>query len=224
MAPFPVEQAFRGRASAEGATLDGDVYVLTGNIFEDEEVVAQMGEGGGGGIAAFGDSGRAPGAYPAGQVAELDDGATLVVETNGDYTYTTTEDPGSRGPRIYFIAETPPEFSLDNYRTVLTADNMDQAFINTLTVTVPATIIPILIAAFAAYALAWMDFPGQGSSHRRSRRTSRRAVATCSCADAAASQPYRDRPEFSRDLASAYGVRHAARGLSAAELHGRTAA
>ena len=162
MAPFPVEQAFRGRASAEGATLDGDVYVLTGNIFEDEEVVAQMGEGGGGGIAAFGDSGRAPGAYPAGQVAELDDGATLVVETNGDYTYTTTEDPGSRGPRIYFIAETPPEFSLDNYRTVLTADNMDQAFINTLTVTVPATIIPILIAAFAAYALAWMDFPGRG--------------------------------------------------------------
>ncbi len=36
-----------------------------------------------------------------------------------------------------------------------------QAFLNTLTVAIPATIIPILIAAFAAYALAWMDFPGR---------------------------------------------------------------
>ncbi|MFY9244673.1 MAG: carbohydrate ABC transporter permease, partial [Roseicyclus sp.] len=34
-------------------------------------------------------------------------------------------------------------------------------FFNTLTVTIPATIIPILIAAFAAYALAWMEFPGR---------------------------------------------------------------
>jgi ABC-type glycerol-3-phosphate transport system permease component len=37
---------------------------------------------------------------------------------------------------------------------------MAKAFFNTLTVAIPATIIPILIAAFAAYALAWMDFPG----------------------------------------------------------------
>ena len=38
---------------------------------------------------------------------------------------------------------------------------MAKAFFNTLTVTIPATIIPILIAAFAAYALAWMEFPGR---------------------------------------------------------------
>ncbi len=42
-----------------------------------------------------------------------------------------------------------------------TSDNMGRAFFSTLTVTIPATIIPILIAAFAAYALAWMDFPGR---------------------------------------------------------------
>lgn len=41
------------------------------------------------------------------------------------------------------------------------ADNMAKAFMNTLTVTIPSTIIPITIAAFAAYALAWMDFPGR---------------------------------------------------------------
>ncbi len=40
-------------------------------------------------------------------------------------------------------------------------DSMASAFFSTLTVTVPATVIPILIAAFAAYALAWMEFPGR---------------------------------------------------------------
>ena len=38
---------------------------------------------------------------------------------------------------------------------------MAKAFFNTLTVTIPATIIPIVVAAFAAYALAWMDFAGR---------------------------------------------------------------
>ena len=42
-----------------------------------------------------------------------------------------------------------------------TTDSMATAFFSTLTVTIPATVIPILIAAFAAYALAWMDFPGR---------------------------------------------------------------
>ncbi|WP_306120756.1 MULTISPECIES: carbohydrate ABC transporter permease [unclassified Roseitalea] len=42
-----------------------------------------------------------------------------------------------------------------------TTDNISRAFFNTLTVVIPATIIPILIAAFAAYALAWMEFPGR---------------------------------------------------------------
>lgn len=35
------------------------------------------------------------------------------------------------------------------------------AFLNSLAVTIPATIIPILIAAFAAYGFAWMQFPGR---------------------------------------------------------------
>ena len=38
---------------------------------------------------------------------------------------------------------------------------MTQAFLNSLAVAIPSTIIPILIAAFAAYAFAWMNFPGR---------------------------------------------------------------
>ncbi|MDO8884765.1 carbohydrate ABC transporter permease, partial [Pseudotabrizicola sp.] len=72
---------------------------------------------------------------------------------------------GARLPRIFSTAATPPEFTFQNYRAILfepsNTDGMSKAFFNTLTVTIPATIIPILVAAFAAYALAWMDFPGR---------------------------------------------------------------
>lgn len=70
------------------------------------------------------------------------------------------------------------DFSLDNYRQVLggqdfeftrpdgtvevvPGDNMVSAFLNSLAVAIPSTVIPILIAAFAAYAFAWMNFPGR---------------------------------------------------------------
>jgi alpha-glucoside transport system permease protein len=70
------------------------------------------------------------------------------------------------------------DFSLDNYRQVwggqdfeftkadgtvevVPGDDMSRAFLNSLAVTIPSTVIPILIAAFAAYAFAWMKFPGR---------------------------------------------------------------
>jgi len=71
-----------------------------------------------------------------------------------------------------------PQLTLDNYGQVLAGksyeiqtasgetrtvegDNFTGAFLNSVTVAVPATIIPILIAAFAAYGFAWMRFPGR---------------------------------------------------------------
>jgi alpha-glucoside transport system permease protein len=71
-----------------------------------------------------------------------------------------------------------PGFTVDNYRQVLlgkditfvnaageevqaSGDDLSTAFINSFTVTIPATVIPILIAAFAAYGFAWMKFPGR---------------------------------------------------------------
>ena len=52
-------------------------------------------------------------------------------------------------------------WTLDNYILVITEDGMGTAFMNSLLVTIPATVIPITIAAFAAYGLAWMDFKGR---------------------------------------------------------------
>jgi alpha-glucoside transport system permease protein len=51
--------------------------------------------------------------------------------------------------------------TMDNYTTVLEGQGMGEAFMNSLAVAIPATIIPILAAAFAAYAFAWMSFRGR---------------------------------------------------------------
>lgn len=55
----------------------------------------------------------------------------------------------------------PSQFTLDLYREALSASNMAQSFLNSLTITIPSTVIPIMIAAFAAYAFSWMKFPGR---------------------------------------------------------------
>lgn len=51
-------------------------------------------------------------------------------------------------------------WTIGNYSRVL-EDGFGNAFANTLAVTIPSVIIPITVAAFAAYAFAWMDFPGR---------------------------------------------------------------
>jgi alpha-glucoside transport system permease protein len=51
------------------------------------------------------------------------------------------------------------QWTLQNYANVITTDGMAQAFVNSLIVSIPATVIPITVAAFAAYAFAWMRFP-----------------------------------------------------------------
>ena len=58
------------------------------------------------------------------------------------------------------------QWTLDNYQATLfttSADgvHMGQAFVNSLIVTLPATVIPILIAAFAAYAFTFMQWRGR---------------------------------------------------------------
>ena len=218
-AMFPAEQSVVLRTGgADEATRDGDNYVLEGNLFEVDGSDPLT-------IGAWGTSARDVNAYGPGDTGELRRGGTLMVAENGDYRLVSAEEPSGRGQRVFVTAMVPPEFTLNNYDTVLgkdvakniviygiaallfglalkfifrshergfvtylpmlggfalfialamtfglsegraagaqTTDNMGRAFFSTLTVTIPATIIPICIAAFAAYALAWMDFPGR---------------------------------------------------------------
>ena len=69
------------------------------------------------------------------------------------------------------------EWTLENYRQALDAGGFQNAFLNSLAVAVPATVIPITIAAFAAYAFSWMEFRGPLRAVRARRRAARRAAA-----------------------------------------------
>ena len=127
-------------------------FVISGNLLE-----GQPGQ-----ISAFGFNSREPTAFKAGETAELNDGEKLTVQADGSFEIVSDKKiEGSRGQRIFVTASSPPRFTFDNYAEVLGAENIGRSFINSLTVAVPATIIPIMIAAFAAYALAWMPFPGR---------------------------------------------------------------
>ena len=57
--------------------------------------------------------------------------------------------------------ELPFTFTLDLYREALTTSGLGQSFFNSLFISVPATVITVMVAAFAAYAFAWMNFPGR---------------------------------------------------------------
>lgn len=53
------------------------------------------------------------------------------------------------------------EWTIENYRLAIEAEGLGNAFMNSLAVAIPATVIPIAIAAFAAYAFSWMEFRGR---------------------------------------------------------------
>ena len=147
-------QTEAGRLPAASAQVEKDgKFVLEGNIF---------GDGPARNIAAFGVKAANPTQYEAGTVADLGDGVTLQVNADGSFVMTSPKAfEGDRGQRLYYASSAPPKFTTDNYQTVLFAEGIGRSFMNSLTVTIPSTVIPILIAAFAAYALAWMRFPGR---------------------------------------------------------------
>ena len=53
------------------------------------------------------------------------------------------------------------QWTFDNYTQALDSQGFSNAFLNSLAVALPATVIPITIAAFAAYAFSWMEFRGR---------------------------------------------------------------
>ena len=271
---FPAEQIVQLRvADPDENRVERDgVFRVEGNFFLTGELTGE--------IQAFGVSSRDLGAHAPGEAADMGDGESLAVNADGSYVWSGSDDQISgRGQRVFVTATVPPDFSLDNYDTVLgegvvqdliswlvgadlvgiagflalrallpahgpvlavgaallygafaliaalraglvgttpfvatglvvviagaayvlvrrampeaartmawvlgitafavfvtdfgvgtgvgaatASEDMAKAFMNTLTVVIPATVIPILVAAFAAYALAWMDFPGR---------------------------------------------------------------
>jgi alpha-glucoside transport system permease protein len=143
----------RTKGKADMVEKDGR-FVIEGNLFEGGPAVN---------VTAWGTNVNKPGANAPGTTADLGDGQTLTVNADGSYVWSsTTSFADERGRRVFYVSAVPPRFTTENYGNVLFSEGIGRSFVNSLTVTIPATIIPILIAAFAAYALAWMKLPGRG--------------------------------------------------------------
>ena len=86
-------------------------------------------------------------------------GGEFVFQSNGDFTWTFPEATAPKPKNLDTFIDQEPVFGTDAYIEVLFENkNVPNALISSFIVTIPATIIPITIAAFAAYAFAWMRF------------------------------------------------------------------
>ncbi len=89
-------------------------------------------------------------------------GGEFVFQPSGDFTWTFPEATAPKSKNLDTFINQNPVFGADAYIEVLFENkNVPNALISSFIVTIPATIIPITIAAFAAYAFAWMRFPGR---------------------------------------------------------------
>jgi alpha-glucoside transport system permease protein len=89
-------------------------------------------------------------------------GGTFIFQPNGDFSWRFDEATSPKPKNLDAFILQDPVFGLDAYVEVLFENkNVPNALISSFIVTIPATIIPITIAAFAAYAFAWMRFPGR---------------------------------------------------------------
>ena len=75
-------------------------------------------------------------------------------------SFRVREDATSTGWWTAIFNPFASDWTLSGYQEVL-SQGMGNAFINSLVVTIPATIIPILVSAMAAYAFTFMQFRGR---------------------------------------------------------------
>jgi alpha-glucoside transport system permease protein len=129
-------------------------FVVKGNLFGPRHGLT---------LQSFGTTNADIGKAPAGTSLPMRDGGDITVEASGDYVWRSdTRFAYAGAPRVYYVTGSPPRFTLENYARVLQSTGVAQSFVNSITVAIPSTVIPIMIAAFAAYALAWMQFPFRG--------------------------------------------------------------
>ena len=98
---------------------------------------------------------------PPGEVMDVR-GGEFIFDEKGDFTWTFPEATAPKPKNLDVFLNQDPVFGADAFVEVLFENkNVTNALISSFIVTIPATIIPITIAAFAAYAFAWMRFPGR---------------------------------------------------------------
>jgi len=140
-------------AGYESQFNENNNYIIKGNLFN-----AKSGKK----IKSFGITSKNINEFLINQEAIFKDGSKIKVSENGDYIWKSQiAFENKKGKRVFITASSPPKFTLNNYKEVLLNEGVGQAFINTLAVAIPSTVIPLIICSFFAYALSWMRFFGK---------------------------------------------------------------
>ena len=128
-------------------------FIIKGNFFNNVE---------GKKIQSFGISSKKINQFKIGETGIFKDKSEVNIFENGDYIWKSLNKfEKKKGKRIFTTSLSPPKFTFDNYKEVLFKEGIGQAFINTLAVAIPSTLIPLIICSFFAYALSWMQFFGR---------------------------------------------------------------
>jgi len=147
-----VNEIHRTKGNKDQIEEEGN-FVIRGNLFDKEE---------GKKVLSYGVTSKDINAYKVGDIAILKDKSEIIIFENGDYEWRSeNEFKKKKGRRIFITAKSPPSFTLDNYKEVLFEAGLGQAFLNTIAVALPATLIPLIICSFFAYSLTWMNFFGR---------------------------------------------------------------
>ena len=147
-----INEIYRTKGKNEQIKDDG-FYIIKGNLFNNIE---------GKKVINFGITSKNINEFSVGTKAKLKDNSYITVYENGNYEWASeNEFKKKKGRRIFVTVLSPPNFTLDNYKEVLFKEGLGQAFLNTIAVALPSTIIPLIICSFFSYALAWMKFFGR---------------------------------------------------------------
>jgi len=140
-------------SGSESQIKQGDYYIIKGNFFNNIE---------GKKIQKYGITSKNINEFSVNEIAVFKDGKEVTIFENGDYIWKSlNEFKKKKGKRIFTTSLSPPKFTLENYKEVLLREGIGQAFVNTLAVALPSTIIPLIICSFFSYALTWMRFFGR---------------------------------------------------------------
>ena len=132
---------------------EGGYFKIKGNLFE---------ENSGKKIQSFGITSKKINEFNVNEVAVFKDESEVTVDEDGNYEWQSKEAfKKKKGKRLFTTSLSPPSFTLENYREVLFKEGIGRAFINTIAVALPSTLIPLIICSFFAYSLTWMKFFGR---------------------------------------------------------------
>ena len=142
------------RMSGMESQIEEDGYFkIKGTLFE---------ENSGKKIESFGINSKKINEFEIGDIAIFKDESEVILDENGNYEWRSkSEFQKKKGKRLFTTSLSPPSFTFENYREVLFKEGIGRAFINTMAVALPSTLIPLIICSFFAYSLTWMRFYGR---------------------------------------------------------------